>query len=499
MTAVPVTVFEHNDVRLRVWFNDGTIGFQHITPDQRIASAGYAITAGSVALSSIYAAPAQWVVAWGENGDGQTTVPPALTNVAQIAAGTAHCLARKSDGTIVAWGRDAEGQATVPPAATGITSIAAGSFHSLAVKSDGTVLGWGANEFGQRTIPPAATGVAQVAAGEHHSLARKTNGTLVAWGDNSFTQTTIPPAAATGIISIACGNDHCLALKNDGTVVAWGRNETGQSTVPPGLTGVTAIAAGAFHSLALKSDGTVVAWGWNLGGQSTVPPGLTGVVSIAGGYSHSVAAKNDGSVVPWGDNFYEQQSIPANTNQIIAVSARGNFTLALRNSTVPASLARLDTDNVFHGKIGIGRVPETNALEVEGQASRTTAGNWLANSDRRIKTEVQPVTGALQKLDKVRLVDFRYSADYLAAHPGIADQRYLNVIAQEFGEVFPEHVRGSGEKLPDGSEILQVDTYPLTIYSAAAIQELHRENEALKKQIASQDERLRKLEALLNQ
>ena len=30
------------------------------------------------------------------------------------------------------------------------------------------------------------------------------------------------------------------------------------------------------------------------------------------------------------------------------------------------------------------------------------------------------------------------------------------------------------EKLPDGSEILQVDASPLVIYSAAAIQELHR-------------------------
>ena len=59
-------------------------------------------------------------------------------------------------------------------------------------------------------------------------------------------------------------------------------------------------------------------------------------------------------------------------------------------------------------------------------------------------------------------------------------------------------VKSSGETLPDGSPILQVDTYPLTIYSAAAVQELHRENEALKKQLADQDERLGKLEAALN-
>ena len=170
----------------------------------------------------------------------------------------------------------------------------------------------------------------------------------------------------------------------------------------------------------------------------------------------------------------------------------------MRADFIPAPVARLDQDNVFTGKVGIQRVPAANNLEVEGQASKTTAGNWLANSDRRIKTDVLPITDALAKLNQVRLVDFKYTDDYRVTHPGIEDKRYLNVIAQEFAKVFPDDVKRSGEKLPDGSNILQVDTYPLTIYSAAAIQELHRENETLKKKLAVQEERLRKLEALLS-
>ena len=47
MTVVPATVFANADVRLRVWFNDGTIGTQLFTPDQRIAAAGYAMIAAS--------------------------------------------------------------------------------------------------------------------------------------------------------------------------------------------------------------------------------------------------------------------------------------------------------------------------------------------------------------------------------------------------------------------------------------------------------------------
>jgi len=50
MTAIPHGVFGNPDVRLRVWFNDGTTGSQLLTPDQRIAAVGYAITAADLNL-----------------------------------------------------------------------------------------------------------------------------------------------------------------------------------------------------------------------------------------------------------------------------------------------------------------------------------------------------------------------------------------------------------------------------------------------------------------
>ena len=48
MSGIPNSVFANADVRLRVWFNDGTNGFQLLTPDQRIAAVGYAMIAGGV-------------------------------------------------------------------------------------------------------------------------------------------------------------------------------------------------------------------------------------------------------------------------------------------------------------------------------------------------------------------------------------------------------------------------------------------------------------------
>jgi hypothetical protein len=124
------------------------------------------------------------------------------------------------------------------------------------------------------------------------------------------------------------------------------------------------------------------------------------------------------------------------------------------------------------GKVGLGRIPTTNQLELAGDASKATAGSWLANSDARIKTDIEPVQNALEKIDRVRPVSFRYTDQYRATHPGTAGKVYYNVIAQEFAEVFPDAVKESGETL-DGKPILQVDIHPALIHSIAAIRQLH--------------------------
>lgn len=54
MIPIPSSVFANSDVRLRVWFNGG-LGFQQLTPDQRIVSVGYAMRAETVPDGSITA------------------------------------------------------------------------------------------------------------------------------------------------------------------------------------------------------------------------------------------------------------------------------------------------------------------------------------------------------------------------------------------------------------------------------------------------------------
>jgi PKD repeat protein len=72
---------------------------------------------------------------------------------------------------IVSWGNDDFGQVSQTPAGTGYTAVAAGSAHSLALRADGSIASWGMNDYGQVSQTPAGTGYTAVAAGGYHNLA----------------------------------------------------------------------------------------------------------------------------------------------------------------------------------------------------------------------------------------------------------------------------------------------------------------------------------------
>jgi hypothetical protein len=204
---------------------------------------------------------------------GHTSAPVALrtSGYSPLVAGAFHSLALKADGSVVAWGNNDQGQTNVPPGLKDVVQVAGNSYHSLALRADGTVVAWGYNTNGQADVPPGLSDVVQVSAGHEYSLALKADGTVVAWGLGS--QTAVP-TGLTDVVQVAAGVYHSLALKADGTLVAWGSNGDGQTSVPAGLVDVVQVAAGYVHSLALKADGTVVAWGNNTDGQVTVPDPL---------------------------------------------------------------------------------------------------------------------------------------------------------------------------------------------------------------------------------
>jgi len=330
------------------------------------------------------------VWAWGVNyhgqlGDGSRTEAgggifspvqvTGLSDVAAIAAGNAHTVALKSDGSVWAWGSNSFGQLgddartewnegiSSPVQVAGlsdVTAIAAGFAHTVALKSDGSVWAWGRNGVGQlgdgsttgadegTSSPVQVAGLSDVtaiAAGSSHTVALKSDGSVWAWGYNYYGQlgdgsttnqsSPVQVAGLSDVTAIVASGEHTVALKSDGSVWAWGYNYYGQlgdgSTTTQyspvqvaGLSDVAAIAAGGGHTVALKSDDSVWAWGRNIDGQlgngattkwgegiySPVQvTGLSDVRAVAAGYRHTIALKSDGSVWAWGANEYGQSAL----------------------------------------------------------------------------------------------------------------------------------------------------------------------------------------------
>jgi hypothetical protein len=335
-------------------------------------------------LSALAAAPPALaatpgaVVAWGDNGYGQSTAPAGLNGVIAVAGGSYHSLALKSDGTVVAWGNDYAGQIDVPAGLAGVTAISASGRYNLALKSDGTVVAWGDNMTDQLNVPSGLVGVTAISAGVSHALALKGDGTVVGWGNDYSGQTNVPLGLA-GVTAIAGGGGHSLAVKSDGTVVGWGSDAYGQIDVPAGLSGVIAVAAGEFHSLALKSDGTVVGWGSDGDGESNVPAGLTGVTAIAAGWASSMALKSDGTVVTWGTTFNNTLLVPQGLSKVTAIAANLFHDLAVvsTDTAAPTTMAALSGTK---GASGWWAGPVTVTLT----ATDNTGGSGVASTSYSI-------------------------------------------------------------------------------------------------------------------
>lgn len=140
------------------------------------------------------------------------------------------------------------------------------------------------------------------------------------------------------------------------------------------------------------------------------------------------------------------------------------------------------------GLVGIGREPLVNALEVEGDASKTTIGDWLANSDRRLKKNIQGINNALETINKLRPVKFMYNDTFLSKHPTTKIKYYYNFIAQEFREVFPNSVQD------DGEGYLQIDTHNVRPVLVGAVQELSKMVDDLQTENLALQDKIRELQ-----
>ncbi|MBI5654707.1 tail fiber domain-containing protein [Candidatus Uhrbacteria bacterium] len=136
-----------------------------------------------------------------------------------------------------------------------------------------------------------------------------------------------------------------------------------------------------------------------------------------------------------------------------------------------------------------------------GVATKPGGGAWAAPSDLRLKTNVKPMTGALEKLSKLNGVNFEWKNPEL--HGGVSGVDG-GFIAQDVEKSFPNWVaksiaNGNDASLVNDGEIKVVQLpYEYDALVVESIKELKAENDALKAQNETLELRLRVIESRLN-
>ena len=268
----------------------------------------------------------------------------ALTNWAQVAAGSTHTACVKTDGTLWTWGYNSNGQLghndvidkSSPVQVGALTDWAQVSTlaHTLCVKTDGTLWAWGIaasgqlglNDTAKRSSPVqvgALTNWSQASSASGISACVKTDGTLFTWGyrsggrlgQNDYISKSSPVqvGALTNWAQVAASSSHTACVKTDGTLFTWGTNNTGHlghnntialsSPVQVGaLTNWAQVAVGDKVTACATTAGTLFTWGdnsalfVNLGHNDTIlrsspvqVGALTSWSQVAAGNSHILA------------------------------------------------------------------------------------------------------------------------------------------------------------------------------------------------------------------
>lgn len=128
------------------------------------------------------------------------------------------------------------------------------------------------------------------------------------------------------------------------------------------------------------------------------------------------------------------------------------------------------------GNVGVGTTAPGYRLDVNGtlNATQVRSGGSVIASDIRLKTGVQPLTGALPAVLAMRGVRYRYRQD--VAGQSLPQGEQIGVIAQEVGNLYPELVTTGA----DGYKA--VNYAQLTPVLIEALKEQQRQIEQLKQQ-----------------
>jgi Chaperone of endosialidase len=174
-------------------------------------------------------------------------------------------------------------------------------------------------------------------------------------------------------------------------------------------------------------------------GETHSPAGYAGYFLGRGYFSDNVGINVQQPSVPLQVTGGSDLSLAAGGNLVLG--GIGSANLVMDNNEIQArssGAAAALFINANGGNVGIGT---NNAqgfqLAVNGPAAKPGGGSWSTLSDERVKRNVQPLAGALDKLLRLRGVTFEYiDPASINELPGV----HTGMVAQEVEKVAPEWV-----------------------------------------------------------
>jgi hypothetical protein len=161
-------------------------------------------------------------------------------------------------------------------------------------------------------------------------------------------------------------------------------------------------------------------------------------------------------------------------------TSNGNRAIHIRNLTRQDHQTgmRVTNDGFFH---------ITNKIAVFGAPAGTEArldsgGNWSRASDRRLKKDIEDVSGLLEKVLSLNPVQYYYTNQDLEATP----HKFVGFVAQDVEPIFPQLVTGSDE---DARYLDYTGLVPIVV---AALKELKNQYDGRIAELEAQVSELRR-------
>jgi hypothetical protein len=271
----------------------------------------------------------------------------------------------------------------------------------------------------------------------------------------------------TGTLPVANGGTG-VASATAYALLAGGTTTTGpfQSIASVGTAGqvLTSNGAGALPTFQAASGGvTTISFGSTGLTPSTATSGavsVAGTLAVANGGTGQTSY-TDGQLLIGNTtgNTLAKATLTGTSNQVVVTNGSGSITLSTPQSIGTAS-------SVQFGSFGVG----TAASGTSGEIRATNNVTAYYSSDIRLKSNINDISNALDKVNHIGGKTFDWSDNYIAEHGGedgyFVQKSDFGVIAQDVQEVFPQAVRTR----EDGT--LAVDYAKLSALAFAAIKEL---------------------------